>query len=1091
MVPLRTIRRDDSLEAAQQPIQDVVQAPGIPREKRIGRRVEEEFCFVSDETLSQALQPALLNGGNLVDVFQKREDDFEAVEPLEVWYATPNGEVRELVFVDSTKTGPRILVAASRVNNMHRAISVLARKVDNLTTTLRVCRSHYYKELFSLRHGREPMEEHEKFWFMPQNYQDTVSIQELRARFGSEQEELRKKEQEIRQLKAKLSQIDSIAEERVEQIVTRKMIPELFRWMKYMNDFREAEFNQHLQLLGQELAKQEALEKEDEDSEPVVDLEKVRLKNRAENAEMEVDTLRQKLQEAQVAQDALTKLLTDRRAEIPHEFRAARDGITSEDSVSFFASESPLPSKEPPSLEDVRARRRSLAEEMFPSVTSYLDRPPLRPETEGSPADAEAKSKQLQGLADAWEKEAKDMARKNIELQKKNKEMARIQKQRDIALKEVKKANEQREVVEKELVRCKQIILELKQASEGTAQEGDSGAPSSLPSRRASTVRQDLKEQLDMVREIGSKGRLNLPTAPQSRHLASPTSGSQSRDPTKDNPRGRRASTKEETTPRRRASEAGNASQSQSPVKRRSSTVQDLSTSEKAAAAPQMLSPTRRASKTMKAESPERTPQVIEVTESNQEQEDDKEEIYLQQVNSPEGSPGSGDSKEELLSADSEAAEADLPGGPGPPEESIHLPTEEPPTAHSFRNITPAKMSLEFSLGLGDFTHFNSQEVSSDMRDASVQTLITVGVMPPRWVVWPGYGDDPEDGSLQQLLAGTKSKVLQWCVQYIKVEEPDILKSAAAMAAVEKRAAAVRRAASPPAPKPKEGEGSKWSKAVQRMNTLRLGKLQKISAMDEERKQQIEALPPQPPPKPVRMNKPGGLRKMVAAAAATTARRWIHSPSGASICRVNQKEPGLPRLLSTSEAPTLSLMESQDSTLVFELPPEKDETEQAEARDWQLQVNTDHAGPPEARAEARSVSHEPRAWPRQVTAMTDAESSLSEREKSGSFADAEWTQSRHSRDSQLSDQEHEHRYEGMSDHLEELPRQRRQVQVAMFQRTEIGSNLYTAPLARNFKASEEEPWSPQVAQGGFTALDSVSLIAGQLDRFQEDFEEHT
>ncbi|CAJ1348996.1 unnamed protein product, partial [Effrenium voratum] len=160
---------------------------------------------------------------------------------------------------------------------------------------------------------------------------------------------------------AKLSQIDSIAEERVEQIVTRKMIPELFRWMKYMNDFREAEFNQHLQLLGQELAKQEALEKEDEDSEPVVDLEKVRLKNRAENAEMEVDTLRQKLQEAQVAQDALTKLLTDRRAEIPHEFRAARDGasslegrdgITSED-VSFFASESPLPSKEPPSLEDV------------------------------------------------------------------------------------------------------------------------------------------------------------------------------------------------------------------------------------------------------------------------------------------------------------------------------------------------------------------------------------------------------------------------------------------------------------------------------------------------------------------------------------------------------------------------------------------------------------------------------------------------------------------------------------------------------------------------------------------------------------------
>ena len=55
---------------------------------------------------------------------------------------------------------------ASRVNTMHRAISVLSRKVcagghasvlfsqhvwwlqvDNLTTTLRVCREHYYKDL--------------------------------------------------------------------------------------------------------------------------------------------------------------------------------------------------------------------------------------------------------------------------------------------------------------------------------------------------------------------------------------------------------------------------------------------------------------------------------------------------------------------------------------------------------------------------------------------------------------------------------------------------------------------------------------------------------------------------------------------------------------------------------------------------------------------------------------------------------------------------------------------------------------------------------------------------------------------------------
>ncbi|CAK8994841.1 unnamed protein product [Durusdinium trenchii] len=171
---------------------DVVDAPGIPAEKRLGRRVDEETCFISDQKIAQALQPSLLNGGNLVDVFQHREDDFEAVETIEVFYTTSAGEkVHELVFAENaerTVTGPRILVSANRVNTMHRAISVLSRKVDNLTTTLRVCREHYYKELFSLRHGRQPTEDHEKFWFTPQAYQDTVSIQELRKRFGTEQE---------------------------------------------------------------------------------------------------------------------------------------------------------------------------------------------------------------------------------------------------------------------------------------------------------------------------------------------------------------------------------------------------------------------------------------------------------------------------------------------------------------------------------------------------------------------------------------------------------------------------------------------------------------------------------------------------------------------------------------------------------------------------------------------------------------------------------------------------------------------------------------------------------------------------------------
>lgn len=60
------------------------------------------------------MAPEALNGGNLVDVFQHREDDFQAVDTLEVSYATPGGEkTQELVFCDSKGRGPRILVPES------------------------------------------------------------------------------------------------------------------------------------------------------------------------------------------------------------------------------------------------------------------------------------------------------------------------------------------------------------------------------------------------------------------------------------------------------------------------------------------------------------------------------------------------------------------------------------------------------------------------------------------------------------------------------------------------------------------------------------------------------------------------------------------------------------------------------------------------------------------------------------------------------------------------------------------------------------------------------------------------------------------
>ena len=106
-----------------EPKRDVVDAVGIPHETRLGRRVEET-CFITDQTVTQArllnhhayllrgvcvfvtfflgfwemgnsieaLQPAQLNGGNLVDIFQTREDDFDAVETMEVSYTSSSGE---------------------------------------------------------------------------------------------------------------------------------------------------------------------------------------------------------------------------------------------------------------------------------------------------------------------------------------------------------------------------------------------------------------------------------------------------------------------------------------------------------------------------------------------------------------------------------------------------------------------------------------------------------------------------------------------------------------------------------------------------------------------------------------------------------------------------------------------------------------------------------------------------------------------------------------------------------------------------------------------------------------------------------------
>ena len=78
-------------------------------------------------------------------------------------------------------------------------------------------------------------------------------------------------------MRAKLRQIDSLAEERLEKIISGKTIVELFNWMRDMNDFREKDFDHHIQLLAQELAQAEGNQ--------VPDLAKAELMHRAEDAE--------------------------------------------------------------------------------------------------------------------------------------------------------------------------------------------------------------------------------------------------------------------------------------------------------------------------------------------------------------------------------------------------------------------------------------------------------------------------------------------------------------------------------------------------------------------------------------------------------------------------------------------------------------------------------------------------------------------------------------------------------------------------------------------------------------------------------------
>jgi len=236
-------------------VEDVVEVPGVPRNRRLGRAVkvpDEDLAFVTDEALEEILAPEALNSGNVIDIYQNREEDFLATSTLEVTYRDASGEeVSETLFVDNLYPQhlPRICVSVQAVQAMHKAIAVLTRKVDNLSMTLRSCREHYYKELFFLRHGRKPEQEHEVYWFNPKAYQDLVTKQIMRERLtGRElklQEELDAMELEMERMRLSLdTQDDDMT--RLKKILGHMPLDQLFQFLRTHNSAREVELFAHL-----------------------------------------------------------------------------------------------------------------------------------------------------------------------------------------------------------------------------------------------------------------------------------------------------------------------------------------------------------------------------------------------------------------------------------------------------------------------------------------------------------------------------------------------------------------------------------------------------------------------------------------------------------------------------------------------------------------------------------------------------------------------------------------------------------------------------------------------------------------------------
>jgi DNA-binding transcriptional MerR regulator len=178
-----------------------------------------------------------MNGGELEDIYKAQLNDFTAPATLEVSYEGPHGIQREIVFVDPIYADkrPRICVSVDGIQAMHNAISVLSRKVDNLVTTLRNCRTAYYKQLQALRHGQAS----DLDFFNPESYAGDRDHSDKLLKTNRELDEYKDTSEHLelerqrleKQLHARDSEIRDMTEKEILAAEPKSMMKELLSSM--------------------------------------------------------------------------------------------------------------------------------------------------------------------------------------------------------------------------------------------------------------------------------------------------------------------------------------------------------------------------------------------------------------------------------------------------------------------------------------------------------------------------------------------------------------------------------------------------------------------------------------------------------------------------------------------------------------------------------------------------------------------------------------------------------------------------------------------------------------------------------------------